>query len=496
MAEGTSEPTKQHRPYSRNWLSLAGLVLIVSSVFAFLFLLMLDLFAPGASPYIGILTYVVTPVFFLLGAVLGLLGWLIQRFRTARALAGAPPTRFTIDLSRQRDRRILVGFGVAAAIFLLITAVGSYETYHATKSVQFCGQACHEPMKPEYVAYLNSAHARVSCVECHVGSGASAYVASKVNGVNQLYCTITGNIDRPIKTPVKNLRPAQETCEQCHWPQKHVGNLDRTYTHFLADETNTEFSVRLLLKVGGGSPAHAPVGGIHWHMNLGNKVEYIAADERRQVIPWVRFTGSNGVPVEYRAADFKDDPARHEIRTMDCIDCHNRPAHHFKSPNGAVDVAMAAGRIDRSLPWVKSNVVAALVRPYPTEQQGLQNIEQTLGSIYAGKPQLVGLVREAKSIFSRNFFPEMKADWRAYPDNIGHKDWAGCFRCHDGLHKSSDGKRSIAASDCNSCHTILAQGSGAQLENLSAKGHTFFHIDAPNEDFSCNNCHTGAFPKE
>ena len=145
---------------------------------------------------------------------------------------------------------------------------------------------------------------------------------------------------------------------------------------------------------------------------------------------------------------------------------------------------------------MKSNVVAALVRPYATEQQALQNIEQTLGSIYAGKPQLAALVHETKTIFSRNFFPEMKADWRAYPDNISHKDWAGCFRCHDGLHKTSDGKRSIAASNCNSCHTILAQGSGAQLENLSAKGHRFFHIDAPNEDFSCNNCHTGAFPKE
>ncbi|MCI0744330.1 MAG: NapC/NirT family cytochrome c [Verrucomicrobia subdivision 3 bacterium] len=489
-------PSNQRRRYYRNWLSLTGFVLIASSLFAFFFLFMLDLFAPGQSPYIGILTYLVAPIFFLLGVVLWLWGWLVQRRQATHALAGAPPTRFTIDLSRQRDRRLLVGFAIGAALFLLITAVGSYETYHATKSVQFCGQACHGPMKPEYVAYLNSPHARVSCVDCHVGSGASAYVASKVNGINQLYCTITGKIERPIKTPVKNLRPAQETCEQCHWPLRNVGNLDRTYAHFLADETNTPFAVRLSLKVGGGDPNHGPVGGIHWHMNLANKVEYIATDDKRQSIPWVRFTDSNGAVTEYRVADFKDDPARHSIRTMDCMDCHNRPAHHFLAPNDAVDRAIEAGRIDRALPWVKSNVVAALVQPYLDEEQALQKIEETLQAKYSGAPQLAGLVTEAKAIFARNFFPEMKADWRAYPDNIGHKDWGGCFRCHDGLHKTSDGKRSIAASDCNSCHTILAQGSGAQLENLSAKGHTFFHIDAPNEDFSCNNCHTGAFPKE
>jgi nitrate/TMAO reductase-like tetraheme cytochrome c subunit len=493
MSDAAREPSPRGQIF-RNWLVLSGAVLAASAVFAFLLLWAIDLLASSPNPYMGILTYVVAPGFFILGLLLMVLGrWLARRHARKRAPL---PHAFTIDLSRPRDRRMLIGFGIAAVLFLLITAVGSNRTYHYTESTQFCGQACHGPMKPEYVSYQDSPHARVACVDCHVGPGAGAYVASKINGVHQLYCTLTGNIEKPIKTPIKNLRPAQETCEQCHWPQKHVGNLDRTYTHFLADETNTEFTVRLLLKVGGGSPTHGPVGGIHWHMNLGNKVEYVATDEKRQVIPWVRFTGSNGVATEYRTADFKEDPKKYEIRTMDCIDCHNRPAHHFLAPNAAVDNAMAAGRIDRSLPWVKSNVVAALVRSYATEQQALQDIEQTLGSIYSGKPQLAALVRETKTIFSRNFFPEMKADWRVYPDNISHKDWAGCFRCHDGLHKTSDGKRSIAASNCNSCHTILAQGSGPQLENLSAKGHRFFHIDAPNEDFSCNNCHTGAFPKE
>ncbi len=480
----------------RNWLGLAGMVLAASAVFAFLFLWAMDFFASQANPYMGILTYVVAPGFFTLGLLLIGLGSWIDRRQSRKSAADWRAHVLHIDLSRQRDRRMLVGFGMAAVVFLLITAIGSNNTYHYTESTQFCGVACHEPMKPEYVAYLDSPHARVACVDCHVGSGASAYVSSKINGVHQLYCTLTGNMQRPIKTPVKNLRPAQETCEQCHWPQKYVGNVDRTYTHFLADETNTAFSVHLSLKVGGGSPTYGQVGGVHWHMNLGNKVEYIASDERRQVIPWVRFTGTNGVVTEYRTPDFKDDPAKHTLRTMDCIDCHNRPAHRFLAPNDATDRAIEAGRIDRSLPWVKSNVVATLIQPYRTEAEALKSIEKTLNAQYKNAPQLASLVKETQAIYSRSFFPEMKADWRAYPDNSGHKDWPGCFRCHDGQHKSADGKRSIAASNCNSCHTILAQGAGAELEKVNLNGHTFFHIDAPNEDFSCNNCHTGAFPKE
>lgn len=177
------------------------------------------------------------------------------------------------------------------------------------------------------------------------------------------------------------------------------------------------------------------------------------------------------------------------------MDCHNRPAHNFKTPNEEVDVAMATGKIDRSIPWVKSNVVAALVASYSTEDEALAKIAETLQAKYPGEAKIVPVIAAAQTIFKNNIFPEMKADWRAYPNNIGHKEWSGCFRCHDGNHKSADA-RAIKASDCNSCHTILAQGSGDQLHQLSAKGHSFFHIDAINEEFSCNNCHTGAFPRE
>ena len=489
------QPSRQAR-YFRNWLSLAGAIIALGSLFAFLLLFAIDLFAHHGNPYMGILAYVVAPGFLFLGMILMATGVWIQRRHARKPGEGRSSHVLTIDLSRARDKKMLAGFVTGGVVFLLLTAIGSNRTYHYTESVQFCGQACHTPMKPEFTAYQHSPHARVDCTACHVGPGASAFVKAKINGVHQLVGVITGNYHRPIKTPIRNLRPAQEICEECHWSQKYVGNLERTYTHFLADETNTQFTVRLLLKVGGGDPNHGPVGGIHWHMNLANKIEYIATDEQRQVIPWVRLTGTNGVVTEYRAANFKGDTRGYTIRTMDCMDCHNRPAHHFRSPNASVDLAMAAGRIDPVLPLVKSNVVAALVRPYSTETEATQKIADSLRSRYPNAPQLAALIAESQRIYQNNFFPEMKADWRAYPDNMNHKDGAGCFRCHDGQHKTSDGKTSIAASNCNSCHIILAQGSGEQLEKLNPKGYSFFHIDAVNEDFSCNNCHTGAFPKE
>jgi hypothetical protein len=213
MSDNARDPNRRGHLF-RNWLSLSGLVLASGAVFAFLLLWAIDLLSANANPYVGILTYVVAPGFFLIGLLLIAFGTSIHRRHMRKPGAERRPHVLHIDLSRPRDRRMLAVFGIGTMLFLLITAVGSNRTYHYTESTQFCGQACHMPMKPEYTAYLDSAHARVACVDCHVGSGASAYLASKINGVHQLYCTITGNIERPIKTPVKNLRPAQQPCEQ------------------------------------------------------------------------------------------------------------------------------------------------------------------------------------------------------------------------------------------------------------------------------------------
>ncbi|MEI7937583.1 MAG: NapC/NirT family cytochrome c [Verrucomicrobiota bacterium] len=485
----STPPPVRRSTVFRNWLSLTGLVIVIGSLFSFFFLLLLDALAHFANPYVGILTYLVAPGFLVIGLLVALLGAFLRHRQIIRTSGPLPPLR--IDLTRPRDRRLFGFFLAGGVLFLLVAALGSYQTYHFTESVNFCGQACHGVMKPEYVTYLHSPHAKVPCAECHIGKGANWYVRSKLSGTYQVYATLADKYPRPIPTPVKNLRPAQETCEECHWPQKFVGNLERSYNYFLSDETNTPFTVRMLMNVGGGDPTHGPVGGIHWHMNVGNKVEYLASDEARQKIPYVRVTElAQGVVTEFRTPKFTNTVDEASLRTMDCMDCHNRPAHRYQTPNTAVNLAMFLGKIDRGLPLVKSNALHVLTQSYTNDTQALQTIATTLSQRYPNDPRIRSAIGAVQEIYTNNFFPEMKASWKTYPDNIGHKDWPGCFRCHDGLHKTADGKRSIKANDCNACHTILTQGSGAELDQLSPKGQKFKH---PGDEVEggCNDCHTG-----
>ena len=317
----------QPRPFRRNfrnWLSWSGMVLAASALFAFCLLFAIDLIAGHPNPYIGILAYLIAPLFFLLGIFLTFLGAIIRWRTRRRAVEAAEPLAIKIDLSRPRDRRILALFGFGSMAFLFVTALGSYETYQYTESVGFCGKTCHLPMTPQFVAYQHTAHASVECAACHVGPGAAAYFKTKLNGVKQLYHTVRNDFDRPIHLPT-DMRPAQAICEQCHWPKKYVGNVDRTFQHYLSDEKNTPFAVRLLLNVGGGDPSNGPVGGIHWHMNIANKIEYIATDGQLLKIPWVRMTNAQGGTTEYRDPDFKEDLSKYQVRRMSCLDCHSRP---------------------------------------------------------------------------------------------------------------------------------------------------------------------------
>lgn len=494
----SQDPTSRFllRKLIRNWVSLAGVVIATGSFFAFLLLFALDVLSEHGNPYMGILAYVVAPGFLASGIALVLLGFWLHLRQERRAKPDAPPVALTIDLSRPRDRKILGVFIAASLVFLFMTALGSYQTYQYTESVSFCGKACHVPMDPEFVTSEHSAHARVDCVACHVGSGATAYLKTKISGVRQLYHLAMNNYDRPIQIDSSKLRPARETCEKCHWPQKFTGGFERTYRHFLSDETNTPFSIRLLLNVGGGDPHRGPVDGIHWHTNPANKVEFITTDEQQSKIPWIRKTDDKGVVTEYLDPEFKGDLSKYPKHTMDCIDCHNRPSHNFLSPNDAADIALSSGHLDRSIPWVKSKVVAALSAPYATREEALKKIDESLRAAYPDNPKVDAVIAETQSIYNDNFFPEMKADWRAYPNHLSHKNWEGCFRCHDGKHVTADGKSTVKASDCKSCHLILAQGSDEEMNNLNAKGYEFVHIDSEYSDFSCTECHTGAAPKE
>ncbi len=472
-------------------------MLAVAALFSFALLVWVDFTQGEKNPYLGILTYIVAPAFLIMGLAAVFGGAIAQRRWMVKH--AQVPDKWRLDFSDDRHRRWLVVFGIGAAVFIMLSAFGSYKTYHYSESVQFCGQVCHAAMNPEFVTYQRGAHARVDCVGCHVGSGAQYFVKAKLNGTHQLIAFTLDNYKRPIETPIKNLRPAQDTCEKCHWPQKFAGNVEINFEHFLSDKKNTAFEARLLLHVNKSVPG-SPIGGIHWHVSPNDRVEYFAADEKRQDIPWMRVTNTkDGTSKVFRTAAFKGEPSADQIRVMDCMDCHNRPAHTFPTANEAIEKSLSAGTLSTKLANIKRVAVQAMTqKEITTAAEAPQKIADFVKAKYtdaALAAELPGAIAEIQRVFSQTIFPDRKADWRIYPNNIGHKDWPGCFRCHDDKHKTTAGL-AVRSSDCTSCHTILTQGKGSELESLSAKGLTFKHPGGElDPDLTCADCHNGGIQK-
>ena len=487
---------QQLRGLLRNWISLAGFFLGACALATGTVLLIVDASRDNLSPYFGILVYLLVPMFLVGAGALVLLGMFLTWRRTQRQ--GSVPRLPVIDLGDRRTLSRLALGGVLVAIFLVVSAVATYRTYHFTESVQFCGKICHQVMTPEYTAFRQSPHAGSSCTECHIGPGAGWFVKAKISGAYQVYSVLFNKYHRPIETPVQNLRPAKETCLTCHWPSKFFGPVLRTWTHYASDATNTPWTIKMLVNIGGGNPAQGLVKGIHWHMEGVNTVEYIATDRKRLVIPWVRVTDQSGHVTVYRSEDPKsripdEQVAALPVRRMDCLDCHNRPSHQFRSPNELMDLALASGRIDDTLPSIKALGAKLLTATYQTQAEGVAAIERELRAKYAGDARLDATIQALQSIFSSNFFPEMKVRWSEYPNHVGHKITPGCFRCHDGKHVSDSGQR--ITRDCTICHTILAQGPGKVLTQLSAAGQEFRHPEDIGDDWKperCDSCHTGS----
>ena len=485
-----SQVSQAPRSNFNNWISALGGVLAVGALFSFALLVWMDFSGGNKSPYLGIFTYIVAPGFLIAGLATVFFGaWAQRRWAIKHAAA---PDKWRLDFSNPAQRARLLLLGVGGVVFLLLSVFGSYQTYHYSESTQFCGQVCHQAMNPEFVAYQHGAHARVDCVECHVGSGATAFVKAKINGTHQLIAYTVDNYSRPIATPVKNLRPARETCEKCHWPEKFNGNVDMSFEHFLSDKKNSAYGVRLLLRVNDGRPG-SPLAGIHWHVSPDANVEYYAIDEKRQDIAWMRVTNrKDGSAKIFRNPEFKGEPPPELIRVMDCMDCHNRPAHSFPTANESVEHAIANGQLSSALPNIKRSAVQALVqKDIAREADAPQKIADFLRTKYKDAPELPATIAVVQEIYGRTIFPERKADWRVYPNNIGHKDWPGCFRCHDDKHKTATGD-TVRASDCTSCHVILAQGKGTELSTLTAAGLEFKHPGGElDPDLTCADCHNG-----
>lgn len=483
----------------RNTISIIGAALAAISFANIVFLFLVDVTSSKPSPYIGIMAYMVMPAFMIFGLLLVAAGMALERRRRRKLAPGEIPKLPRIDFNNPAQRSSFAFFLSFVVIFAILSAVGSYHAYEFTDSVQFCGQLCHKVMNPEFTAYSLSPHARVRCVDCHVGAGATWYVKSKLSGSYQVYSAIFHKYPRPIPTPVANLRPAAETCEQCHWPKQFIGDQFKQITHFGSDEKNTRRDIELLIKTGGGDPSKGMATGIHWHMNIGYQITYALTDPKRQNIPWVQIKDrQTGQTTVFQAKDSTVTPAQIEStpkHAMDCIDCHNRPTHIYVAPDRSVDQALVSGRLDPNMPFIKQQAVAALVGEYKTEDEAMQGIAKSLNDFYTGKnvdrSKLDKAVKEVQSIYSVSIFPYMRVDWRTHPDNIGHFYYNGCFRCHDGNHVSADGR--VIRKDCTICHLIVGQAENGKMLASNIEGIKFQHpVDIGDlTQVNCSDCHTG-----
>jgi len=488
------EYIRQLSDYIFNPISLIGLGFIIFTIAMIAALQLIQTIAGTSVPYGGMVAFVVLPPLFILGLILVPIGIWRQRKRMAQA-GELEDKFFKLDFAIPSHRWYFQGFVVLSFIVLMVTVTLSYHAFHYTESVEFCS-SCHAVMEPEATTHQLSPHARVKCVECHVGPGAEWYVRSKLSGLYQVYATLANKYPRPIETPITNLRPARDTCEQCHWPQFFIDDKVVRRDYFLPDDENTPGHITLQMHVG-GHPEYGRPSGIHWHVL--NKVYFVANDKHEEEIPWVKVVREDGSEHIYQSTE--DPLSEEELKTrdvhlMDCIDCHNRPSHIYRSPREIMNRLLASGLASKDLPGIRGLGSELLQGDYESVAEAEKAIAQGIRDYYKGQDvpdeavsQAVGAIQKA---YRQNFFPFMKTRWDVHPSHIGHMRTLGCFRCHGGSHADADGK--VIPRDCDLCHTILAQQNGDQPERFDIKGIPFEHpedIGGEWETTNCNECHTG-----
>lgn len=449
-----------HKPawfvLSRHWLSLLGVALLATALMSWLFVLPLHIRGHVDNPYVGIVVFLILPVIFFSGLTLIPIGMYLSKRQIRRGVAEAAFDR-TSAL-----RRLAWFFGITTLVNVLI---GTQVTYRAVKHMetpQFCGATCHT-MSLEFAAYQNSPHSKVECVECHVASGASGWISSKTTGVRQLVETVFDTYPRPIPSALESNRliPARETCENCHWPQKFAGVTLRVINKYAEDEGNTRTQTVLMMMVGGSR-----ISGIHGaHFGPGIHIRFAAADPARQTIPRVEYRDTtSGKKKRFVMSGSAPDSANNlPEHDMQCVDCHNRPTHTFDLPDRAMDKALSLGDIPVTLPYIKKKGVEVLKADYNTSKEAEDKVprvllsfyQRTYSDLYTKRSKDIDQAAQAVlAIYKRNVRPELKVSWGTYPNNLGHTDFPGCFRCHDGSHSTETGE--TITQDCNSCHQQLA----------------------------------------
>ncbi len=445
---------------THNRMSLVGTAIAIMGLVLIISLFVMEQLGFEGGPYLGILTYLVLPMIFVTGLILIPIGAVLYRRRLRRTPGGqSTPLMPIFDLNQPKTRHWMMVFVAATMLNIVIVAGATYKGVEVMESVEFCGMACHSVMEPEHTAYQRSSHSRVSCAECHIGPGADWFVKSKLDGAWQLVAVAFDLYPRPIPTPLHALRPARETCEQCHWPTRFVGDRLKIKTHYEEDETNTELTTALLLRVGG--EAGRKSSGIHWHVDRGVSIRY-RSDETRAEVYEVEYTNEDGDVKLYK--DRKAPEEGGSWRAMDCVDCHNRPSHNYQPPGSEIDIAMRDELIDKTLPYVRREALRIIDAEYASHEEAREVITAELNQYYrdnypdvadARADDISAAAMTLGDIYSVNVFPQMKVWWNTYPEHIGHETSEGCFRCHGKRLRTAE--RETISRDCDVCHSILAE---------------------------------------
>jgi nitrate/TMAO reductase-like tetraheme cytochrome c subunit len=455
--------------FSKNWLrpvlffgnnpiSLIGGAITSASAMTLIGFWIVAVFGHGGSsnPYLGIIFDLCLPAIFLFGLALIPAGIWLRR-RHLKAVGQLPSTFPKIDFADPIFRHGIDFVIVATFINFVIVGTASYRGVAYMDTTGFCGQTCHV-MTPEFSAYHGSPHAGVPCTECHVSPGVPGYVHAKVNGTKQLLMVILHNYPRPITADGK-VPPAKETCLNCHNPGRLASDKLVVNSTYGDDEKNSLTRSMALMHIGGRNQ-FGKLSGIHGaHMG---QIEFTSTDSSNQIIPWVSKKNDDGSVTEFNLADSKvaSTGQRH---LMDCIDCHNRAAHSFETPEEALNKDMAMGSPNPSLPFAHKKGLALIKTSYATQAEATEKITSGFEDFYRSQYPLVWDSQRTQinqganslaSIYGRNVFPFMKVGWGSHPDNLGHNDYPGCFRCHDGNHNSKTGKS--ITNDCSMCHNLLA----------------------------------------
>jgi hypothetical protein len=446
--------------YGNNPVSLIGGALTSASAFTLLGFWVVEFFGHGgsANPYLGILFDLILPGLFILGLILIPIG-IFFRKRSLKA-AGQVPSNFPeINLRDPIFRRGIVFVVVATFINFVIVGTASYRGVAYMDTPSFCGTSCHV-MAPEWTAYHVSSHDGVACTDCHIVSGVQGFVNAKVNGTKQLMMVVMNKYPRPILADDK-VPEASATCLHCHNPGRYIGDKLVVSAAYGDDEKNAVTHSITLVHVG-GRDSFTHLSGIHGaHMA---HMEYIATDSTHQTIPWVSKTNDDGSTTEFVSTDQKG-PVTGTKRVMDCIDCHNRAAHSFTTPEEALNHDMAQGSPSASLPFVHKVGLELLKATYASQEEARAKIVSGLENYYQSqypavwsnqRAQIDQAAKTLATIYDNNVFPFMKVTWGTHPNNIGHNDYPGCFRCHDGNHNTKAG--ASISNDCSLCHNLLVSG--------------------------------------